>query len=304
MRAIYEAKAPRFYYFNKPSSVILKGLKSGRIVKFISLPYLPRGGNDEQMYIKMVDETLDRFISEGGNYDYLVVSAHFHVEGARISSAATYLPVFDVRVPKSVFWKSEVSYTALGHIHYFQEVKSSLVYSGSIERMNFGEEDEDKGVVLVEEVGGDLTYRFVELPCRPLVTLPREKYGFSEDVFDLTDALSPTRKLVEVLRSVQIPPESIVRILVKLPYGRGLNRGAIAKVMKEKSVMHWVIDLKRSRITDVYMEKSFTSIKEAFREYVEKILVKKHLASISKELVELMLTEGLKIIEDIERGEH
>jgi len=303
LKAIYEARAPRFYYFNKPGSIILRGSRSGRAVKFISLPYFPIAGMEEQEYVKLIDDALDSFIKDGGNYDYLVVSAHFHVEGAQVSSSAGYLPIFDVRVPKSVFSKSDISYAALGHIHRYQELKRSIVYSGSIERMNFGEEDEDKGVVLVEEVGGDLEYRFEELPCRPLVTLPREKYGFSEDVFDLTDALSPTRKLVEVLRSTRIPEESIVRILVKLPYGRGIDRSEIAKVMREKNVMHWVIDLVRARVSDVHIRRSFTSIRDAFREYVEGILAKKYLPSISKELIELMLAEGLKIIESLERGE-
>ena len=71
-------------------------------------------------------------------------------------------------------------YVALGHIHRFQDLNPGghppVVYSGSIERVDFGEEDEAKGVCLVTvhdgEAGGrEVEYRFVATPARPFKTL-------------------------------------------------------------------------------------------------------------------------------------
>ena len=46
-----------------------------------------------------------------------------------------------------------------------------MVYAGSIERIDFGEEREDKGFVWAEVDKGHTTYAFVPGPARPFVTL-------------------------------------------------------------------------------------------------------------------------------------
>ena len=92
-------------------------------------------------------------------------------------------------------------YVALGHVHRFQDLNPSggppVVYAGSIERVNFGEEKEPKGFCIVtvkegddasEERGGlplfasgenqtrkparrETAYRFVRTPARPFLTV-------------------------------------------------------------------------------------------------------------------------------------
>lgn len=305
LKALHEVRAPRFHYFKLPGSIVLSGYRSGRKVKFICLPYFPPSGLDSVEYIKLIDDKLTNLIEDKDNsYDYIVVLAHFFVEGARISSIPSYLPIYDIKVPKTVFRRSEVSYVALGHIHSFQRLSSSIMYSGSIERMNFGEEDESKGIILVEEVSGDLKPSFIELPCRPLITLPKEKYGFTEEVFDLTGSLNPTEKLVKLLSPLKIPDGSIIRLLVKLPYGKGIVKSELTRIMRERGVMHWFMELTRVRGEDaIYQVKSFRDVKDAFKEYVKRIFVKRHGRSIPKEVLDLILAEGLKIIEEAEREE-
>lgn len=305
LKALHEVRAPGFYYFRSPDTIVLQGSNSGRKVKFVCLPYMPPSVLDSVEYVGLIDRALNGLIERDvGEYDYLVVLAHFFVEGAKISSLPSYLPIYDVRVPKSIFRKDEVNYVALGHIHLFQEISSKMVYSGSIERMNFGEEDESKGVVLVEEINGDLKPSFINLPCRPLVTLPKEKFGFSEKVFDLTGVLNPTRKLIELLAPLNIPRDSIVRLMVKLPYGKGLVKSELTKLMKDKGVMHWFVELFRAKSTDVTIHTfSFRDLRDAFKDYVERVFIRKYGRNLSKDLIDLIVSEGLKIIDEIEREE-
>gem|GEM_PF-547277 len=306
IKALHEARAPNFYYIKKPCKLVLKGSRSGRKVGFICLPYLPPTAGERAAYVNAIDATLSRLVSSIGECDYIVTVAHFYVEGAKIGpseSYGPYIPLYDIAIPKHVFINNRVSYTALGHIHYHQEVSSSVIYSGSIERINFGEEDEEKGVVLVEEAGGDLSSAFIKLPCRPLITLPREKYGYAEEFFDLTGALNPTRKLIELLSRVKIPDGAILRLRVKLPYGRGIDRSEVSKYMKSINVLHWFIEPQRVRVKCIVSSGSFRDVREAFREYVEKVFVKRRVLSLSKDVVELIISEGLRIIDEVERGE-
>lgn len=72
------------------------------------------------------------------------------------------LPVFD--------------YVALGHLHRYQDLNPngypSIVYSGSIERVDFGERKEEKGFCLVTiEKKGTTSHAFVPTPTRNFIQI-------------------------------------------------------------------------------------------------------------------------------------
>lgn len=72
-------------------------------------------------------------------------------------------------------------YVALGHLHRFQNVNGSLfppiVYSGSIERIDFGERKEDKGFCYVTIHEKEMTrYEFIKTPTRPFIQIEARLY--------------------------------------------------------------------------------------------------------------------------------
>jgi exonuclease SbcD len=79
-----------------------------------------------------------------------ILAAHIHVEGAKLATP------FRMSEQESIIFSSgDVptgwAYVALGHIHQPQCLAAAHVrYSGSIERLDLGEKDDCKGVVLVE----------------------------------------------------------------------------------------------------------------------------------------------------------
>ncbi|MFH1006489.1 MAG: exonuclease SbcCD subunit D [Candidatus Latescibacterota bacterium] len=83
-----------------------------------------------------------------------VLAGHLTAAGATLSgSERTMLIGRDPVLTTSVLAQSAFSYVALGHVHKFQNLNLDgippVVYSGSIERVDFGEEREDKGFCLV-----------------------------------------------------------------------------------------------------------------------------------------------------------
>ena len=80
----------------------------------------------------------------------------------------------DPIIPLSALTNPAWDYVALGHIHRHQDLhpgaQPPVVYAGSVERIDFGEEREDKGFVWAQ-VDKGTTYEFIPGPARRFVTL-------------------------------------------------------------------------------------------------------------------------------------
>ena len=101
-------------------------------------------------------------------------------------------------------------YVALGHLHRYQDLNKngypSVVYSGSIERVDFGERKEPKGFCVVNLERNKTTHQFIEGPMRPFiqidVTLQKEK--------------DHTQQLLEALEKKDLT-DAVVKIVYHVP---------------------------------------------------------------------------------------
>ncbi|PON16697.1 exonuclease SbcCD subunit D [Candidatus Entotheonella serta] len=131
-----------------------------------------------------------------------ILTVHGSVANAILSSEQSIMMVgHDPIIPLSVLTHPAWDYVALGHIHRHQDLNEGqhppVVYSGSIERIDFGEEHEDKGFVWAKVRKGSTTYTFVPVPARPFVTLrldaqegdPLELLDAELERRDITDAI-------------------------------------------------------------------------------------------------------------------
>lgn len=101
-----------------------------------------------------------------------VLTFHGTLAGAHYGSERASMLGHDLIMPRSVVTQPGIDYVALGHIHKHQAIMNDppVVYPGSLERIDFGEEKEDKGFVVVELAKGTTTWRFVKGNARPFVT--------------------------------------------------------------------------------------------------------------------------------------
>ncbi len=114
----------------------------------------------------------------------LVLAAHATVDGATYGSERNVMLGNDLILPPHLFRHPRVTYGALGHIHKHQQVISDppVVYSGSMERIDFGEEKEEKGFVdlrLHKTRSGywESRWTFHPLPVRRFVTVEVDARG-------------------------------------------------------------------------------------------------------------------------------
>ena len=140
-----------------------------------------------EQFRQMRQEALDRAVSEAvvslieGFAARLdpqipaVLTGHFSVDSAHWGSERNIMIGRDVAVPISALADTAWDYVALGHIHQHQDLNAGnmppVVYAGSLERVDFGEEKQPKGFCWVEVQRGATAWRYVEIPARPFVTI-------------------------------------------------------------------------------------------------------------------------------------
>ncbi|MBI2338355.1 exonuclease SbcCD subunit D [Candidatus Daviesbacteria bacterium] len=119
--------------------------KSGSL-QVITLPWLHK--ND----YKTVAEKLKLLYEKIKPDSPAILASHAEIEGASFGSEKGLAIANDVTLPLPLFQDKRLSYVALGHIHKHQILSKDppVIYSGSPQRIDFGEEKEEKGICLVE----------------------------------------------------------------------------------------------------------------------------------------------------------
>lgn len=142
-----------------------------------------------------------------------ILVGHFSVNEASHGSEKNIMIGRDAALPRSVLADPTWRYVALGHIHKHQNLNPSnnppVVYSGSIERIDFGEEHEQKGFVVAEIADGGTTWQFVTGHKRQ----PRRFVTIECDVCEQAD---PTAAVIDAIEGRGDLTEAVVRVSVKL----------------------------------------------------------------------------------------
>ncbi|MBD2251238.1 exonuclease subunit SbcD [Nostoc parmelioides] len=138
-----------------------------------------------------------------------VLLAHLMADNATLG-AERYLAVGKgFTLPLSLLTRPCFDYVALGHVHRHQNLNKSnnppVIYPGSIERVDFSEEKEDKGYVMIELERGNVEWEFCPLPVRTFRTIE----------VDVSKADDPQAAIVKAIAKHDIQ-DAVVRLIYKL----------------------------------------------------------------------------------------
>jgi exonuclease SbcD len=210
--------------------------RRGQKLQVATAPYPLRQDHigREEMEGKTVDE-LDRMLSErltGRIMDLAhrarqdaevpaILVGHFSVDEASHGSERNIMVGRDVAVDRSTALADPAwRYVALGHIHKHQSLNRDeqppIIYSGSCERIDFGEEREAKGWVVATIGESQTIWRFQEQykrAARPLRTIE----------VDVRDAEDPTAAVARAVERAGDLSETVVRLIVTLDEAQELR---------------------------------------------------------------------------------
>jgi len=143
-----------------------------------------------------------------------IVVGHAHLFGARIGAERLLTMGNDPMYDMQTFDLPGIDFVALGHIHKHQALNyaPTVVYAGSIDRVDFGEQDEDKGWVYVEiPEKGRAEWEFRKVSARPFLTIEAkvESDNATEDVVRAIVRHADRLDHAVVKLRIDVPPERV-----------------------------------------------------------------------------------------------
>lgn len=138
-----------------------------------------------------------------------VLLAHLMADNATLGAERLLAVGKGFTLPLSLLTRSCFDYVALGHVHKHQNLNKSndppVIYPGSIERVDFSEEKEDKGYVMIDLEKGKVNWEFCPLPVRIFRTIE----------VDLSKHDDPQAALLTGIAKYDIQ-DNVVRLIYKL----------------------------------------------------------------------------------------
>lgn len=208
-------------------------LPGGRVLQVAAYPYLVRSRllldeskrqmtlREQEDYIRdRVAAELQELAAQVDRQHPAIFVGHLMVLGAVVGSekGLTLGPVPDA-TPATVA-RPEYDAVLLGHVHHGQVLRDAqppMLYSGTLERVDFGDEGVAKGFYLVEidetqPAPRPVTYRLVPVQARTFLTLEVDTRRKRKDV----DVMALAEKVVEKARQQGRLSGAVVRLRLRV----------------------------------------------------------------------------------------
>ncbi len=213
----------RLYLQNGLSTCTLK-TPSGERAQFVLVPYpfanryeLPDDYRTREEEFRLLQNKLATWVAERRSSERFdktlptILMAHLHVRGANLNTSLfRFSNPADIQM-EAADLKSGWAYVALGHIHLPQALDGveTIRYPGPLDRLDFGEKDDTRGVLLLDLGPTGLTGSPQWLPLEPtpmleitienpdmeLEVLPELYPDKDRSIVKLTVAQTPETKL-------------------------------------------------------------------------------------------------------------
>ena len=180
----------------------------GLPVQIIAMPWITRSGfmaslessaaDAKELFSNIesrISGLVEEWIAEADPNLPLILTAHASVEGATFGAERMVMLGSDLVLPTALVKDKRLDYVAMGHIHKPQDVNEGqhppAIYPGSIERIDFGEAQDDKFYVIAEITRGDANVEWIKIEgTRPFLER-RAVIGSSENVTEFLKSRLP-----------------------------------------------------------------------------------------------------------------
>jgi exonuclease SbcD len=229
-----------------PGFIVGDTIKTHRIItrkgdiQIITLPWLTRStlltrpeteglslAEVNDLLIKKLEPVLEGEIRQLDPHIPTILLGHLMVDRANLGAERFLAVGKGFTIPISLLIRPEFDYVALGHVHKHQNLNPSnnppIIYPGSVERVDFSEEKEEKGYVFVEVEKGKVAWEFCSLPARPFCTIE----------VDVSEKDEPQSVILKAIAKKEIK-DAVVRLIYKICSEQleAINTSALQEALK------------------------------------------------------------------------
>ena len=219
-------------------------------VQVIAMPWIARSGlmasldmsatDSSEVFANIesrISELIEGWLEEVDPNLPLILTAHASVQGATFGSERMVMLGSDLVLPGSLVKNPRFDYVALGHIHKPQDLNEGgqppVIYSGSIERIDFGEAADDRFFIIADVARGKTKVEWRKL---------KEARRFIDRRIVLTSSESVMENLKDALPNPKEIEGAIIRLIVEYPreYDSLIDESALRKYAEHAFEFHLV----------------------------------------------------------------
>jgi len=229
-------------------------------IQIISLPWIRKGDfmsleqynqlSNEKFNSAIEEKLIEDLDKEIANLDSSmpsILASHVSADLAKTSSEKSMTLGKDYLLPTNFLANPKLDYVALGHIHRHQILNDDppVVYSGSLERIDFGEEKDSKGFCVIDistspNKNNRLnSYKFVEVNARRFKTIQIKIEENDE---------SPNEKIIAEIEKHDIY-ETIAQVIIEVNSSR-YKEISDRKIRESLSEANFVAAVRKNVITE------------------------------------------------------
>ncbi|MBE9205060.1 exonuclease SbcCD subunit D [Nostoc sp. LEGE 06077] len=222
-----------------------------------------------------------------------ILLAHLMADNATLGAERLLAVGKGFTLPLSLLTRPCFDYVALGHVHKHQNLNKHnnppVIYPGSIERVDFSEEKEDKGYVMIELEQGNTTWEFCPLPVRSFRTIE----------VDISKAEDPQGAILKAIAKHDIQ-DAVVRLIYKLRSEQldVIENAALHTALKAAHTYtiqpELLSQLARPRVPELTASSSIDPM-EALKTYLNNREDLKEIAATMLEAAEKLLSDDVEI---------
>jgi exonuclease SbcD len=210
------------------------------LIQIITLPWLTRStlltrpeteglslGEVNDLLIQRLEPVLEAEIRQLDPALPTILLAHVMADRASLGAERFLAVGKGFSVPLSLFNRPEFEYVALGHVHKHQNLNPGndppIIYPGSIDRVDFSEEKEEKGYIFLEIEKGRVNWQFCPLPTRPFRTIE----------VNVSEAEDPKQEILKALKKHPIT-DAVVRLVytIRSEQLEAIDASTLAEALK------------------------------------------------------------------------
>ncbi len=245
--------------------------------------------------IQTLDNSLEKEIFKINQSIPCIFSGHLTVMEAKTSTETLMSIGADYMFPAQFFARPEFEYVALGHVHKDQILVESppVIYSGSLERVDFGEKDDVKGFYVIEidpkKSQGNRLVNYKKIPV--------SARNFREYIINIPKETEfPVNIIEEELNSKEIK-DSIARIIIESTreHYQSINDPKIKSILSNAKylVSTELKIISEKKINDIQITENLGII-DSFEKYLE------NFKEINDQKRKRLLDYGKEIINEYE----